>query len=98
MGDTARKKALLERALAIEERHYGPEHPQVATTLANLGNAYGALGDTARKKALLERALAIQERHYGPEHPEVAITLGNLGNAYGDWAILRARKRCSSER
>ena len=57
LGDTARKKALLERALVIQERHYGPEHPQVAITLTNLGIAYGDLGDTARKKELLERAL-----------------------------------------
>ena len=68
MGDTARKKALLERALAIKERHYGPEHPEVAITLFNLGIAYGDLGDTARKKALLERALVIFEHAFGREH------------------------------
>ena len=67
-----------ERALVINERHYGPEHPEVAKTLGNLGNAYGDLGDTARQKALLERALVILERHYGPEHPDVAKTLSKL--------------------
>jgi hypothetical protein len=30
--------------LAINERHYGLDHPEVATTLANLGGAYGKLG------------------------------------------------------
>jgi Tfp pilus assembly protein PilF len=74
----------LERALAIAEREYGPEHRQVATTLTNLGNAYGDLGDAARKRDLLEQALAIAEREYGPEHRQVATTLTNLGNAYGD--------------
>eukprot|EP00971_Amphidinium_carterae_P156540 3103138-Amphidinium_carterae.1 len=72
----------LERALRIEESHYGPEHPQVAITLANLGNAYGDLGDASKKRDYLERAMRIQESHYGPEHPEVAKTLANLGNAY----------------
>jgi tetratricopeptide (TPR) repeat protein len=83
LGNQERERELLERALAIMERHYGPDHPNVATILANLGNAYGSLGDTQKKHELLERALAIKERHYGPDHPEVAITLTNLGNAYG---------------
>ena len=42
--------------LVIQERHYGAEHPEVAMTLINLGNAYGDLGDTKKKKELLERA------------------------------------------
>ena len=57
LGDTKKKKELLERALVIQERHYGAEHPEVARTLKNLGNAYGDLGDTKKKKELLERAL-----------------------------------------
>ena len=63
---------MLERALAINEAAYGPEHTEVAITLTNLGNAYGALGDR-KTKELLERALAIKEAAYGPEHTEVAI-------------------------
>eukprot|EP00971_Amphidinium_carterae_P203829 4045261-Amphidinium_carterae.1 len=60
----------LERALRILESHYGPEHPDVAKTLTNLGTAYGSLGDAFKKRDFLERALRIQESHYGPEHPE----------------------------
>jgi Tfp pilus assembly protein PilF len=71
LGDTQKKRELLERALAINERHYGPDHPNVATTLTNLGIVYGRSGDTQKSRELLERALAIKERHYGPDHPEV---------------------------
>jgi hypothetical protein len=46
---------LLERALIIKERHYGPDHPEVATTLANLGNAYGSLGDAQKSQELPEQ-------------------------------------------
>merc|ERR1711964_866854 len=67
-----------------EERIYGPNHREVASTLTNLGSAYGALGDAEKQRELLERALAIDEREYRPNHREVAITLTNLGNAYGD--------------
>ena len=73
------QKSLLERALAINEKHYGPDHWQVAATLGNLANAHGDLGDPRTMKSLLERALAIKEKHYGPDHYQVAITLTNLG-------------------
>ena len=72
----------LKRELAINERTYGPDHPEVAKTLNNLGAAYCSLGDYAKQRDMLERALAIKERAYGRDHPEVAITLGNLGDLY----------------
>ena len=72
-----------ERVLDIRKYHYGPNHVEIARTLGNLGNAYGALGDAAKQKELLEQALAIKERHYGRNHVKVSITLGNLSNAYG---------------
>ena len=62
------KRDLLERALRIKERHYGPDHFQVTSTLASLGNAHGDLGDATKKRDFLERALRIKERHYGPDH------------------------------
>ena len=73
-----------ERSLAIKERTYGRDHPDVAITLTNLGNVYGTLGDHAKKRDILERALAIFEREYGRDHTKVAITLTNLGEAHVD--------------
>ncbi|KAH8062809.1 hypothetical protein JL720_13179 [Aureococcus anophagefferens] len=84
LGDNAKARELLERALAIKEREYGRDHAEVAVTLANLGNAYNRLGDYAKACELYERALAIFEREYGRDHVQVASTLVNLGNAYGD--------------
>ncbi|MDX5527002.1 MAG: tetratricopeptide repeat protein [Wolbachia endosymbiont of Andrena nigroaenea] len=73
-----------EWALAIKEKLYGSDHFQVATTLANLGNAHGALGNSQKAKELLEwKALPIFKKHYGSNHPEVAKLLENLGIAYG---------------
>eukprot|EP00971_Amphidinium_carterae_P215872 4284962-Amphidinium_carterae.1 len=74
----------LERALRIQEAHYGPDHPLVAMTLTDLGNAYGALGDASKQRDHSERALPILKANYGPDHPNVAVSLMNLGNAYGD--------------
>jgi Tfp pilus assembly protein PilF len=72
----------LQRALAINEKHYGPYHLEVAITLTNLGVSYGDMGNNTKKFELLQRALAIEEKHYGHDHPEVAITLNNVGNSY----------------
>ncbi|KAH8094059.1 hypothetical protein JL720_4048 [Aureococcus anophagefferens] len=90
LGDYAKQRDLLERALAIQERtlaiqerEYGRDHVEVAGTLMGLGNAYGSLGDYAKKRDLLERALAILEREYGSENVVVALALGNLANAHG---------------
>ena len=80
LGDPRKKKDLLERALKIEEKHYGREHFEVAKILGNLGNAYGDLGEHNKKKDLLERALEIKERHFGEDHFEVAIYPLQLGN------------------
>ena len=61
----------------------GPDHPEVAATLNDLGNAHGALGDPRTKKDFLERVLKIEERHFGADRPEVAATLNDIGNALG---------------
>eukprot|EP00971_Amphidinium_carterae_P009387 185501-Amphidinium_carterae.1 len=70
IGDASKTREYLERALQIKEAHSGPDHPEVARTLVNLGIAYGDLGDAAKKRDYLERALQIQEAHYGPDHPD----------------------------
>jgi tetratricopeptide (TPR) repeat protein len=81
----------LERALPIKEKHYGPDHPGVATMLSNLGVAYRNLGDFKKQLELQEQALVINERNYGPDHPEVANMLSNLGNAY--WKLGDSKKQ-----
>ena len=68
-GDYQGAKLKLERALAIDEKVYGPEHPSVATNLVNLGMVLKNQGDYQGAKLKLERALAIDEKVYGSEHP-----------------------------
>jgi tetratricopeptide (TPR) repeat protein len=87
-------KRELERALAIDERAFGPDHPTVAIRVNNLGNVLRDLGDLAGARARFERALAIDERAFGPDHPDVAIDVNNLGSVLrdlGDLAGARAR-------
>jgi Tfp pilus assembly protein PilF len=53
--------AATSRALAIREAVYGPDHPEVANDLYNLGIVLRELGDLSAARAALERALAIGE-------------------------------------
>ena len=78
---------LFQRALAITETSYGPEHPNVASGLNNLALLLRATNRLAEAEPLFRRALAITETSYGPEHPSVAIRLNNLAG------LLRATNR-----
>ena len=52
------------RALAIQERALGKEHPNVAITLLILGDACKAAGDNRTAKDFYERSLGIREKHF----------------------------------
>ena len=71
-------------ALAIDERAYGPDHPEVAIRLNNLAQLLQATNRLAEAEPLMRRALAIDERAYGPDHPDVAIRLNNLAQLLQD--------------
>ena len=68
----------MRRALAIDEKSYGPDHPNVATRLNNLARLLQATNRLAEAEPLMRRALAIDEKSYGPDHPDVATDLNNL--------------------
>src|SRR5690242_17527105 len=67
----AEARPLAERALAIDEATYGPDHPTVGVDLNNLALILQDLGQPGEARRLAERALAIAEAAYGPDHDEV---------------------------
>ena len=71
-----------KKALEVAEREFGPEHPDVATSLNNLAGLYHAQGQYAAAEPLLKRSLAIWEKVLGPEHPDVATSLENISALY----------------
>ena len=84
---------LLRDALAMRVKALGPEHPDTATSLANLASLLQDKGDFAEARALMERAMAICEKAFGPEHPDTANSLNRLGvllMAQDDFAGARA--------
>ncbi len=61
-----------ERALAIAEKAFGPDHPQVAIRVNNLGTVLKDQGDLEGARKNFERALAIDEKGLWTRSPQVA--------------------------
>ncbi len=80
---------LLMRALAINEKSYGSEHPDVARALNNLAQLLQDTNRLSEAEPLMKRVVTIFEKSYGPDHPNVASALSNLA------ALLQATNRLS---
>ena len=77
-AEFAQAKAMLERALAIDEAAFGPHHPEVATDVNNLGSVLRALGDLDGARAHFQRALQIRRDFLGEGHPLTVQVRNNL--------------------
>jgi tetratricopeptide (TPR) repeat protein len=78
-GELEQSKRLQEQVLAIQVRVRGPDHPNVASTLINIGATHSALGHYQQALQLYEQALVMLEQALGPEHPQLADCLNNIG-------------------
>jgi tetratricopeptide (TPR) repeat protein len=92
LGEFEGAQAAHERALAIDEKVLGPDHPDVATDLDNIGLALKDLGDFTGARAAFDRALAINEKAFGPDHPAVGTLVGNLGAVLEDMGDLSSAR------
>ena len=88
-GDIAMRRRCCGSAVELKETVLGPEHPDLAASLTNLGAVYVAEGRYADAEAALARALAIQSKTLGAEHPLTAGTMMQYAR------VLRATKRKS---
>jgi tetratricopeptide (TPR) repeat protein len=84
-------------ALAYRRKNLGEHHPDLATSLLNLGNATLQLGQLQPALAHLHDALQRRERLFGAAHPRVADVLIDLAQAQ-DLAQDPAAARRSFER
>lgn len=79
----------LKTVLASRLNRYGPDHPDTAQSLWDLGFLYlryAPASDPNRPQApdLIDQARQIYERHYGPDHPLTGRVLFDLGLATSD--------------
>jgi tetratricopeptide (TPR) repeat protein len=77
-------QSLFLKSLAIRERAFGQDHPDVATSLNNLALLYHSQGRLSEAEPLYKKALMIYEKVLGRNHPNAAITLNNLAGLYDD--------------
>jgi tetratricopeptide (TPR) repeat protein len=78
LGNFAEAEVLLRRALALDERSCGLNHPNVATCLNNLAALLQDTNRSPEAEMLYRRALAIDEQSFGANDPKVATCLNNL--------------------
>jgi CHAT domain-containing protein/tetratricopeptide (TPR) repeat protein len=72
---------LYRRALVIQERSLGREHPATALTLSNLGGLLAVRGDYAQAEQMQRAALETMEKVFGEQHPDTAAVLTSLALA-----------------
>ena len=73
---------IAERAVEVAKRARGPEHPETADALNNLGLLFKKIGDYAKAEPLYQEALRIRQKVLGSEHPDTASSLNNLAVLY----------------
>lgn len=91
-GNLDEARASIERALAIDQQHFAPDHPTLATSYSNLASIQQDQGDLTAARASMERALAIDQQHFAPDHPVFATRYSNLAS------IQRAQKDLTGAR
>jgi tetratricopeptide (TPR) repeat protein len=72
-------KQTYERALEIDRRVLGDDHPRVAMRLNNLAIVAQNMGDLSLAETLFRDSIRRNERAYGDRHPETAAVKGNYG-------------------
>ena len=88
---------LFRRALAINEKSSGQDHPNVATCLNDLAYFLNKTNRHGEAEPLSRRAQAICEGSFGPDHPDVAQCLDILAellqrtNRLGEAELLYGR-------
>ena len=75
---------IAEKAIEVSKRVRGPEQPETAAALNNLGFLFQKIGDYPKAEPLLQEALRIRQKVLGPDHPDTASSLNRLAVLYQD--------------
>ncbi len=94
LGEYAAARQRMEAAIAIQEKHFPPDHPTLAISYSNLALILKDLGEYAAARQRMEAAIAIFEKHFPPDHPNLAASFSNLAailRDLGEYAAARQR-------
>ncbi len=84
LGRPADARPLAQRAVAIAEAAYGPDHPEVGIHLSRLAQILSHLGQPEQARPPAERAVAITETALGADHPRSTEYRDILARIAGD--------------
>ena len=73
---------MYKRTLQLYEKLHDNDHPNVVTTLNNLGVLYVYQGKYEEAEPLYQRCLGIRKKKLGKNHPDVETTLHNLARLH----------------
>ncbi|MEM9265723.1 MAG: tetratricopeptide repeat protein [Cyanobacteria bacterium P01_F01_bin.13] len=73
---------LFRRAITLNRRLFGEEHPDVAQSLNDLAELYYHQGHYSEAEPLYQEALKMRKQLLSEEHPDVATSLNNLAALY----------------
>jgi len=79
--------ALAESSLRIKEAQLGRDHPDLASSLFNVGDVLAARAEFEPAILVSERGVVLRRKHVGPESIEMADALDHLG-----FVLLSARR------
>jgi len=78
LGEMEKARECFERALKIDEKIFGPDHPRVAIRANNLGLVLRDLGEMEKAKSCVERSYRILQKFFGDNHPLTRKVKANL--------------------
>jgi tetratricopeptide (TPR) repeat protein len=81
LGESQKAITYYEKAMAINIKTYGDQHPQVAICLNNIGFAWKALGEAQKTIEYYTKAYRIALVVWGKDHPNTLSIQENLEDA-----------------
>ena len=78
LGKYKEAEPLYRKAIEIDKRTVGEEHPFYASLLNNLANLLNRMGQYEEAEPLYRQAIEIDKQTVGEEHPSYATRLNNL--------------------
>src|SRR5262245_46796926 len=82
IGEFHRAEEMQRAALAIRRKHFGPESPEAAASLNDLGLALIACEKLSEAAEAHREALEIRRRRFGNENKDVADSQNNLAHVF----------------
>ena len=83
-GELEKAEASQTRALAIMEQAYGPDHPEVAITLGNLGSVQRAQHRSKEARGSYQRAAMIFAAKLGEQHRHTTLARRLIAEISGE--------------